>query len=48
MYFKDAELDVKVEESNTGLLAVMVSVLLVIVIGIAPGSLISLISNFLK
>jgi NADH-quinone oxidoreductase subunit N len=48
MYFKDAELDVKVEESNTGLLAVMVSVLLVIVIGIAPGSLINLISSFLK
>ncbi len=48
MYFKDAELEVKVEESNTGLLAVMISVLLVIVIGIAPGSLINLISSFLK
>jgi NADH-quinone oxidoreductase subunit N len=48
MYFKEPEVDVKVEESNTGLLAVMISVLLVIVIGIAPGSLITLISSFLK
>ena len=48
MYFREPEVDVKVEESNTGLLAVMISVLLVIVIGIAPGSLITLISSFLK
>jgi NADH-quinone oxidoreductase subunit N len=48
MYFKEPEVDVKVEESNFGLLAVMISVLLVIVIGIAPGSLIDLISSFLK
>lgn len=48
MYFKDAETEIEVEESNTGLLAVMISVLLVIVIGIAPGSLIDLISSFLK
>jgi NADH-quinone oxidoreductase subunit N len=48
MYFREPEADVKVEESNTGLLAVMISVLLVIVIGIAPGSLIDLISSFLK
>ena len=48
MYFREPEVEVKVEESNTGLLAVMISVLLVIVIGIAPGSLISLISSFLK
>jgi NADH-quinone oxidoreductase subunit N len=48
MYFKDAETEIAVENSNTGLLAVMISVLLVIVIGIAPGSLINLISSFLK
>ncbi len=48
MYFKDAETEIEVENSNTGLLAVMISVLLVIVIGIAPGSLIDLISSFLK
>jgi NADH-quinone oxidoreductase subunit N len=48
MYFREPEVDVKVEESNFGLLAVMISVLLVIVIGIAPGSLIDLISSFLK
>ncbi len=48
MYFKDAESEISVESSNTGLLAVMISVLLVIVIGVAPGSLIGLISSFLK
>lgn len=48
MYFKDSEKNVEVEESNTGLLAVMISVLLVIAIGIAPGSLIDLISSFLR
>jgi NADH-quinone oxidoreductase subunit N len=48
MYFREPEADVKVEESNFGLLAVMISVLLVIIIGIAPGSLIDLISSFLK
>jgi len=48
MYFKDAETEFAVENSNTGLLAVMISVLLVIVIGIAPGSLIDLISSFLR
>jgi NADH-quinone oxidoreductase subunit N len=48
MYFREPEVDVKVEESNFGLLAVMISVLLVIIIGIAPGSLIDLISSFLK
>ena len=48
MYFKDSEKNIELEESNTGLLAVMISVLLVIAIGIAPGSLIDLISSFLK
>ncbi|HKI77031.1 MAG TPA: NADH-quinone oxidoreductase subunit N [Ignavibacteriaceae bacterium] len=48
MYFKEQETEVSVENTNSGLLAVMISVLLVIVIGIAPGSLIDLISSFLK
>ena len=47
MYFKDAETELSVEKSNTGLVAVFVSALLVIVIGIAPGSIIGLISSFL-
>ena len=47
MYFKDAEGELSITNSNTGLLAVLIAVLLVIVIGIAPGSLIGLISSFL-
>ncbi len=47
MYFKEAETELSLENSNTGLLAVIISVLLVIVIGIAPGSLINMISSFL-
>jgi NADH-quinone oxidoreductase subunit N len=37
-----------IEESNAGLLAVIICVLFVIVIGIAPGSIIGLISSFLR
>ncbi|MCL5030933.1 MAG: NADH-quinone oxidoreductase subunit N [Bacteroidetes bacterium] len=47
MYFKDAETEISLERSNTGLLAVIISVLFVIVIGIAPGTLIGLITSFL-
>jgi NADH-quinone oxidoreductase subunit N len=48
MYFNNAEGELKLEKSNTGLLAVVISVLLVIVIGIAPGTVISLITSFLR
>ncbi len=48
MYFKEPETGISFERSSTGLLAVIISVLLVIVIGIAPGSLIGLISSFLR
>src|SRR5690606_23038004 len=47
MYFKDAEAEVAVESHNTGLLAVIISVLLVIVLGLAPGSIIDLITSCL-
>ncbi len=47
MYFKEAETAIVLEKSNTGLLAVVISALLVIVVGIAPGSIIGLISSFL-
>ncbi|MEO8399650.1 MAG: NADH-quinone oxidoreductase subunit N, partial [Ignavibacteriaceae bacterium] len=47
MYFKEPETELSFEQSNTGLLAVIISVLLVIVLGIAPGSLINLISSYL-
>jgi NADH-quinone oxidoreductase subunit N len=48
MYFNDAEGELELEKSNTGLLAVVISVLFVIVIGIAPGSILSLITSFLR
>ena len=47
MYFKDPTEEMSFSISNSGLLAVIVSVLLVIVLGIAPGTFISLISSFL-
>ncbi len=48
MYFREPETEFTIERSSTGILAVVISVLLVIVIGIAPGSLIGLITSFLR
>ncbi len=48
MYFNNAEGELELEKSNTGLLAVVISVLFVIIIGIAPGSILSLITSFLR
>ena len=48
MYFKDAETDLTIDVSKTGLAAVIISVLLVIIIGIAPGTIINLIASFFK
>ncbi len=47
MYFRDSAGEVYLEKSNSGLFAVIISVLLVIVMGIAPGSVINLIASFL-
>lgn len=47
MYFKEAEGEYTFTNSNTGLFAVVISVLLVIVLGIAPGTVINLITSFL-
>jgi len=47
MYFREKIEEVSFSESNTGLMAVIISVLIVIVLGIAPGSVINLISSFL-
>lgn len=47
MYFREAETDTAVQASSTGLFAIIVSVLLFIVLGIAPGTIINLISSFL-
>lgn len=48
MYFKSAEQPLFLEKSNTGLTAVMVSLLIVIVLGVLPGSFIDLVSEFLR
>lgn len=48
MYFRDAEQEISSSQTSTGLLAVIISVLLVIVLGIAPGTIIGMISSFLS
>ncbi len=48
MYFREAEEEIIPSKTNTGLLAVIISVLLVIVLGVAPGTIIGLISSFLS
>jgi NADH-quinone oxidoreductase subunit N len=48
MYFKESTDNIYVEKSSTGLLGVVISVLMIIALGILPGSLINLISAFLK
>ena len=47
MYFKEPDAEISLSSYNTGLLAVIISVLLVIVLGLAPGSIIDLITSFL-
>ena len=47
MYFKESQSEFTVQYSSTGLLAVFISFLLVILLGIVPGSVINLISSFL-
>lgn len=48
MYFKESETELTIERGNYGLLSVVISVLLVILVGIMPGSLIDVITSFLK
>ena len=47
MYFKESRSEFSVQYRNTGLLAVFVCFLIVVLLGIAPGSIINLISSFL-
>ena len=47
MYFKEAEGELTYSKSFTGLFAVAISVLLVILLGIIPGSLLDLITAYL-
>lgn len=47
MYFKEAKTELSLQDSSPGLLAVIISVLLVIIMGILPGSVIELITSYL-
>lgn len=47
MYFKESQSEFPVQYNNTGLLAVFISFLIVVLLGIVPGSIINLISSFL-
>ena len=46
MYFKSPETEIKIQKSNTAVLAVIIAVLIVIILGIFPNSVINLISYF--
>ena len=48
MYFKDVEQDFDIEVSSTGLMAVIICGLLVLVYGVLPGSLLSLITSVIS
>jgi NADH-quinone oxidoreductase subunit N len=47
MYFRESHSEFELDISSTGLLAVIISFLLVIILGVMPGSIINLISSFL-
>ncbi len=47
MYFKSSDQELTLEKSDTGLAAVMVSLIIVIILGILPGSFIQMITEFL-
>ena len=47
MYFKESSTELMLTESRTGLLAVIISSILVILLGIFPGSILELITSFI-
>jgi NADH-quinone oxidoreductase subunit N len=47
MYFRDFQTEFEIKNSNTGLLAVFIACILVIILGVMPGSIINMISSFL-
>ena len=47
MYFKSSDQELILEKSDTGLAAVMVSLIIVIILGVLPGSFIQMIAEFL-
>ena len=47
MYFKELSSELTLFESKTGLIAVIISSILVILLGIFPGSILQLITNFM-
>ncbi len=47
MYFKESENSLEISQSNTGLIALFISCLLIVVLGIFPGSFLSIINSAL-
>ncbi|MCL6494795.1 MAG: NADH-quinone oxidoreductase subunit N [Ignavibacterium sp.] len=47
MYFYDSSDELEIAKSNTGLLAVFISAILVVLLGILPGTLLNLITSYL-
>ena len=47
MYFKSSEKDFTIESSNNSILAIIFSVLLVILLGVFPGTFVDLITKFI-
>jgi len=47
MYFYDSSDEIDIAKSNTGLLAVFISAILVVLLGILPGTLLNLITSYL-
>jgi NADH-quinone oxidoreductase subunit N len=47
MYFKSSESEITIESSNSSMLAIIFSVLVIILLGIFPGSLLDLITKFI-
>jgi len=47
MYFKDSDEEIVLSKSFSGFFGVAISVLLVILLGIVPGSLLDLITSYL-
>ena len=47
MYFKESDIEEVPAKSFSGFLGVMISVLLIIALGIFPGSLLNLITSYL-
>jgi len=47
MYFKSSENDFAIESSNSSMLAIIFSVLVIILLGVFPGTFLDLVTKFI-